>query len=956
MKGKETKKGIVVPAVYALALGFALSLTGGMHYTGIWGSLEQNHVQLGLPAVLKGIGLAVPAFFAVFSLNRWLVPAVSARMVPGARKISDRAFFFLCWGILLVSWLPYLFSFYPGGVVGDGAQTLEYAIQTDTINSKWGVAQIMSFRLFLALGRLFSPDVNAGIFLYALASCLLYAAVCAAVILTLRKKGVPNSLLILFLFIYAFFGHYASYSISLWKDSLFGAGLIAFSLLLWTMPQEEKPGRAWTAGTGAVMLFLCFWRNFVSWGLLAAGILILILSKMKKRLLALLMILVSLTAIIVQGPVYGALGVRGQTNTEVMAIPLQQVAGAVSEGAELNAEQAATLDRILPLEQWKELYTPAISDSIKFKLDDDWLQAHAFDFLKVWIQLMVRHPGAYVRAWLMETAGFWQPYGSNKGFYYDWFVGVQDLHDRGYKEQDLIAAGTGYSIKNSLKNRLPFIPSGTMVWIMLLCLALLLCRGKEGRKKIPVLLPCLFCWIAVMFSAPIAYSYRYVEMLAVGLPVLACLPLVREDGSFPERSAEKEKRSRITARTAAVLAAAAVIAAFVSGITNVYGFTDGKLEIHMTGDRDNTEYFVREGFSGTEDGFRWTNGDRFTIAFPCGEREQKYEVTLNVAGTFNGTQRYVIRNAAGQELFRGEIRGSGKICFDLEGENPETVFTVELPDAVRISDMQEGSGDRRKVAMKISGIEIRKTEQNEGSVVLPLYGKTVLLAGDSRSSDDYTFYRETLEQKAGCRAVTAGASGRTAAYNASDEYISAVLNRQHDFSVWLVGGNDDGSPGTVGTFDAASPLAGQGEPVISETDVSGDYDGTMFIQAIDHMMRKYLQQSERFQAGRKPVMVFCTDLPQQRDSADSPWSKQENWERKRLAILECCEKNGIICLDLYSLCGFDMSKEPMYTPPTDTEHNRGVYYMDGLHPNRQGIDVITDHEIQLLSGLKGNPD
>ena len=130
----------------------------------------------------------------------------------------------------------------------------------------------------------------------------------------------------------------------------------------------------------------------------------------------------------------------------------------------------------------------------------------------------------------------------------------------------------------------------------------------------------------------------------------------------------------------------------------------------------------------------------------------------------------------------------------------------------------------------------------------------------------------------------------------------------------------------------------------------------MFIQAIDHMMRKYLQQSERFQAGRKPVMVFCTDLPQQRDSADSPWSKQENWERKRLAILECCEKNGIICLDLYSLCGFDMSKEPMYTPPTDMEHNRGVYYMDGLHPNRQGIDVITDHEIQLLSGLKGNPD
>lgn len=232
---------------------------------------------------------------------------------------------------------------------------------------------------------------------------------------------------------------------------------------------------------------------------------------------------------------------------------------------------------------------------------------------------------------------------------------------------------------------------------------------------------------------------------------------------------------------------------------------------------------------------------------------------------------------------------------------------------------------------------------------LPLQGKTVLLAGDSRSSTDYTFYREILEKKAGCMVLVEGASGCLTAYNASDEYFER-LSQPHDFSIWLVGGNDDGSPGTIGTFSADSPLAALGEAVVEETDISADYTGTTFIQAVDHMMRKYkgLFYDGKNTGGVLPRMIFCTDLPQQRDSKESPWSLRENWERKRLAILECCEKNGIPCLDLYRLCGFDMSFEPMFHAPTDTESNNGIYYMDGLHPNPRGIDLITNFEIEIM--------
>jgi len=233
----------------------------------------------------------------------------------------------------------------------------------------------------------------------------------------------------------------------------------------------------------------------------------------------------------------------------------------------------------------------------------------------------------------------------------------------------------------------------------------------------------------------------------------------------------------------------------------------------------------------------------------------------------------------------------------------------------------------------------------------PLRGKTVLLAGDSRSSTDYSFYRDLLQQKSGGTVLNLGASGKTAAYNASDAYFAVLRDNPHDFSIWLVGGNDDGRAGSVGTFSESSALFQQGEPLVEETDITADYGGKTFIQAVDHIMRKYKTLFYDFrtsESGRIPRMIFCTDLPQQRENGGTEWSRTENWERKRLAILECCEKNGVACLDLYRLCAFDMRFEPFYTEPTDFAHNRGVYYMDGLHPNQYGMDLITTLEVEEM--------
>ena len=231
----------------------------------------------------------------------------------------------------------------------------------------------------------------------------------------------------------------------------------------------------------------------------------------------------------------------------------------------------------------------------------------------------------------------------------------------------------------------------------------------------------------------------------------------------------------------------------------------------------------------------------------------------------------------------------------------------------------------------------------------PLENKIIFLAGDSRSSTDYTFYGTTLTAKTKAQVLIKGASGRNAAYNASNTYFATIV--PHDFSIWIVGGNDTGASNSVGTFSATSPNGIAGEPVVQETDISEDYDGTYFIQAIDHIIRKYKSLYYDFKTindGHKYRMIMCTDLPQNRNDASSAWSQRANWERKVNAIIEACQKNNIPYLDLYHECAFDMSKEPYWTSPTDFVTDNGIYFMDGLHPNRYGIDIITSLEVQEM--------
>lgn len=411
---------------------------------------------------------------------------------------------------------------------------------------------------------------------------------------------------------------------------------------------------------------------------------------------------------------------------------------------------------------------------------------------------------------------------------------------------------------------------------------------------------------------------------------------------------------------------------------------DGGINVSVAGEDENSAqtFFVPtpNGLPGVpvESGGNYTdeNGQRWV----CDEIDFAREVSVRRIGVIESYNGEVIPGAFMSTV--GDLVAGAKVLYALDTpvETPLTAEQLAAYAAMRtmypstvitndegvvmgvayVADTKtyidkaiEGVGEQIQAAAEAeSGKVIDKAVADKRVQGNPLYGKRVFLAGDSRSSTDYSFYKTTLEAKCGCVALVQGASGRSASYNASDAYFERLANNPHDFSIWLVGGNDKGT--TVGTFSADSVNGKAGESVVAETDISVDFadlTNTTFVQAIDHIMRKYKALYYNFKTldnGHQPKMIFCTDLPQQRSNSSSAWSQRENWERKRNAIIECCEKNGVTCLDLYKLCGFDMSFEPYWVEPTDKVNDNGVYFMDGLHPNQYGIDIITSLEIQEM--------
>ena len=255
----------------------------------------------------------------------------------------------------------------------------------------------------------------------------------------------------------------------------------------------------------------------------------------------------------------------------------------------------------------------------------------------------------------------------------------------------------------------------------------------------------------------------------------------------------------------------------------------------------------------------------------------------------------------------------------------------------------------------INGKQIVETYQFPfiGVIKQKSYAKTILY-GDSISSTDYTWYKDLMTNLIGGNVYNAGFSGYTTAQLAQNTQLQRIFDFSPNLIIVLVGGNDSGAAGTVGSLTNAIV---DGETIVSETDINANYSGTYYIQAVSHIIRKLKSYYPNFRVlanltgseteaekhtklltAKENVVdiLFLSGLPQQRNNSSGVYSLKENNERKRQAVIACCKKYNVNYLDTFGEMNIDMSVEPFWVSPTDKTNNKGVLTMDGLHPNYFG--------------------
>ena len=194
------------------------------------------------------------------------------------------------------------------------------------------------------------------------------------------------------------------------------------------------------------------------------------------------------------------------------------------------------------MDEMKNAYNPFSANDIKFHEDFDnaFLEANKFGFFKTWAGMMGPNLKEYIRAFLMQTVGYWH-IGTNNWVLYNGIGEDYNAQEHGVFSNDLLSGAAGRDLKQDVMDRyeklmtLPVVSDlfniGFLFWTVALCAAALAARGR--KRYVLFLLPLFLLWGTLLAAAPVYCEFRYMFSFAV------CMPFAAASVFFPSQPLKK---------------------------------------------------------------------------------------------------------------------------------------------------------------------------------------------------------------------------------------------------------------------------------------------------------------------------------------------------------------------------------------------------------------------------------
>ena len=446
------------------------------------------------------------------------------------KKKSNIKIFMVSFFIILLCWLPYFLALFPGELSVDSMAELNIIVNDFTnMSNHHPMIHVLFIAIPFKIGMFLFNDINLAVACFSIIQMIVMSSIFSYLITYLYKMNVNTKIIIICLLYFAIIPMHGYYSVTMWKDVIFSGLMVLLIIKLIRIcdKNNELKFKDLISFIVLSLLVVLFRNNAIYMYFILIIIMMIVLKKyLKILILSFLIVLVSYYTI--TGPVFNALNIEKSASSEYIAIPLQQIGRMAYKDVNFNKNETKMLNKLMGVKNLKKYYVPQCVDGIKFNknYNKEYFDKNKLDFLKLWLQLVIKHPSVALEAYAVSTLGYWYP-GVLNWTVYKGVVENANGVVRNPKGPKLFE-----KYVNNIESR--NIPIINMTWstslsFWILSIFCYICIKKRGIKYLLAYVPVFGIWLTMMVASPVFAEFRYIYSSYTCLPLLMLLPYIRKN-------------------------------------------------------------------------------------------------------------------------------------------------------------------------------------------------------------------------------------------------------------------------------------------------------------------------------------------------------------------------------------------------------------------------------------------
>lgn len=443
--------------------------------------------------------------------------------------------FVICFVIMILAWLPYFLTYYPGILTYDSVHQIYQVQNIEALSDHHPIMHTAFIAIFVKIGIGLFNSINVGVALASIAQMIIMALAFSFVLKYMAKKNVNIFIRILALIFYAFYPVNGLYSITMWKDVLFGICVPVF--VVFCIDLIQKPDEFLSSKKNVILYILISFFTivvrhngfYVFW--LSVPFIFIVLRKYWKKLIIIfgtVLVLNLLFNIII----FNVLKAKKGDIRESLSIPVQQIARTqLYHGGEFDDETIKQINNFFGTDNIGNLYNPNVSDNVKGEFNSEYFSENKGDFIKLWLKLLVEYPREYIASFVAGSYGYYYPEAFNWVSTRTVDTNTVGIEQNGIIEGKLLRKYDGLIDRRGKPLVSMLFSIGFLFWVLV---TLLLYKVYE-KKYIYLLiyLPLMILWLTLIAS-PVYCEYRYAYPLFTTFPLLAGMNFIDDKNKSKE--------------------------------------------------------------------------------------------------------------------------------------------------------------------------------------------------------------------------------------------------------------------------------------------------------------------------------------------------------------------------------------------------------------------------------------